>query len=188
MPYTITVSPAFSPEKIIEGTIGKFWDEFKKSAYETMPDLILNYMRTAIGSSVHRARSTGHLAKSMTIWRDSDTTDHIAWGIGHIPTLRKVAKYFFVVNFGRKFKGGPFIPGEGKGDKYRPVMFGNSPVDAGLRGRSPKGAPRATAVRKISSSNEHAPSTIANPLNYIEKTNRRLQIEVRKLLQKLSKD
>ena len=65
-----------------------------------------------------------------------------------------------------------------------PVMFGDSPANPALRGKVSKGSPRATVVRAITN-NENAPSTIAHPLNYISKTNRRLIIEVRKLLEKL---
>lgn len=180
--FTVTISPAFEPEKIIEETTTNIWFEFQQAAYIALPRLILTHMRNIINRSTNRARSTGHLAKSMTIWRDPDTKAHIRWGIGHIPTLLKVAPQFYVVNYGKKFTGEPFIPG---GGNYRPVMFGNSPVDSALRGKAPKGSPRATVFRKITSTDEHAPSTIANPLNYISKTNRKLEIEVRKLLQKL---
>ena len=67
-------------------------------------------------------------------------------------------------------------------------MLFRSPVEGSLRGKAPKGSPRATMVRKITAIDETAPSPIAHPLNYISKTNRKLEIEVRKLIQKLQKE
>lgn len=175
--FTISITPAFEPEVIIQETLGKLWSGFKIEAGLKLPKLITNYMQDTIKGRTKRSRSTGNLAKSMKHCPIAWTEMMLHWGIGHIPTLKTEVPYYKIINYGG-------VPPAG--GMYRPVMFGNQRADPSLRGNAPKGSPRASKVRMIMSQNEKVPSPI-RPMNYLESTNLKLQIEVRRLLAKLKR-
>lgn len=184
--FTVTISPAFKPEEIVESTLGVFWRDFQSHAYIGLPEMILIHMKQFINAGRKRAGGTGNLANAMTIYRDPDTKAHVHWGIGHIPTLMAQAPYYYVVNYGTMYKTDmPFIPGKGaKADGYRPISFGGEAPYGGLRGGAPKGSPRANLVKKITGERELLPSPI-RPSNFIEKTVFKLHQEINNLMTKI---
>ena len=177
MGITAKFSPKFDSKDFYHKTFGADWVFFQTHALESGRALT-TYIQHFIVSNHKRSDGKGKLAKAIEFYPLS-TTAQVHWGIGHIPTLNKKTKYWYVVNYGKMTNGKSFIPG---GGKYRPVKFADgSKADASQRGQ---GTSRATKWIKIK--DEQKPSLI-RPMNFIEAGYKMLQIHVVHLLARFKK-
>lgn len=111
-------------------------------------------MRKAIQNNAHR-HTTGKLAKHINV-EQSDTPDTFFVGVGNIDLLNSVAKYWYVVNYGKRFDTGvPYIPPAFSGS------FGGNAPDSSLAGI---GSDRATKDGQFSIK----PKKPIRPLRYIQ--------------------
>jgi len=168
----VRVTPVFRTTEIMKDTLQTDWFQFQLHAHETGKAL-LHYIQAFINSNRKRSGGKGTLAKAMTLDILS-TTGQIHWGLGNINTLNQRAKYWYVVNYGKKATGEAFIPG---GGRYRPIRFTDGPADPSKRGR---GTARVTQMKRITG-DEPRPSAI-RPMNYIEATYQQLIIHTKHLL------
>lgn len=169
------IVPRFNAKEIIDSTIRKDWFQFEQHAFAT-GNTLLKYMKSYINNNHKRSGAKGKLAGAINLDILS-TVGQIHWGIGHILTLNSRVKSWYVVNYGKKVGGQPFVPG---GGKYRPVMFEDGPADSSKRGR---GTSRATKFRKIQGG-EAIPNVI-RPMHYIEATYKMLRKHANLILLRL---
>jgi len=167
------ITPQFNTKEIIDSTIKTRWFEFQMEVVE-IGKRLHSYMVNYVNQNRKRSGGTGKLAGSIQFdWVVGPGT--ISWGIGLISTL---PQYWYVVNYGKKITGEPFIPG---GGKYRPYLFTDGKADAQKRG---KGTSQALGFRKRIGPLEPVPSVI-RPMNYIESTSGRLDAELATLFARL---
>jgi len=177
MGMRIKITPKFNVKRIISKTIERDWFEFQAQAFE-LGNKLLKYIRNYITTGLHRQGSTGNLAMAITLDRIHGA-GKIEWGIGNREVLNRQAPYWYVINYGKKITGEPFIPG---GGKYRPVKFTDGNADPSLRGT---GRARVTKVRRITKGT-NTPSSI-RPTNYIEATRLKLNIDIKNIIRKLKR-
>ena len=173
----VTITPKFSAKEIVDTTIKKDWFAFQSQSFD-LGNRMLTYMQTYINTHRKRSGGTGNLANAMQLSKTTGMAQ-IWWGIGHIPTLNKQAKYWYVLNFGKTVSGKKFIPG---GGKYRPVKFTDGRADSNKRAPSYGNAKAITIIKRRASDPLVSP---IRPINYIESTRHRLNKELELLITKL---
>lgn len=171
----LKITPRFSTKEIMDDTIRKHWTNFQYRAI-VMGGKLAHYMKHYITANRKRAGGTGNLSKAIK-FEKTVGAGVFSWGIGDINLLNNQAKYWYVVNYGKKISGGEFIPG---GRKYRPIEFTDGRADSSKRSQ---GTARAISFKRITG-NESIPSVI-RPMNYIQATRHQLDKEIRQLLAKL---
>ena len=173
------VTPTFNTTEIINTTLQKDWFKFQSHAFDTGKTL-LRYMQSFINANHKRSGAKGILARAMNFY-DLGTFGKakVEWGIGYIPTLNQKAKYWYVVNYGKKATGESFIPG---GGKYRPIYFTDGPAAASKRGA---GTARVTRLAKITTDRPGPRPSVIRPMHYIEATYRMLIIHTQRLVARL---
>ncbi len=170
---TVKITPKFSPEEIRKTTIEKDWFRFQYEAFN-LGAVLLRYMQSYINANRKRSGGSGRLAKSINLHKQTGA-GMIAWGIGHIPTLQNKVPYWYVLNYGKMFRGGLFIPGKGKG--MMGSFEGNRP-DVSMKGKGTQ--------RWINDGQYYMkPKTPIRPINYIESTLHRLYTGLNKIFRKI---
>lgn len=172
----LKITPRFSTREIMDDTIRKHWTNFQYRAVIVGAKLT-HYMRHYITSNRKRAGGTGNLARAIK-FEKTIGAGVFSWGIGNINLLNSQAKYWYVVNYGKKVSGELFVPG---GRKYRPIGFTDGRADSSKRGQ---GTAKAISFKKIAGGGDPIPSVI-RPINYIQATRHQLNKEIRLLLAKL---
>lgn len=166
----MTITPRFDTQEIINTTIKKDWFEFQNEAFN-LGEIIRNYMQAYINTHRHRRGGTGRLAKSIT-FKGLTGAGFVSWGIGNISRL---PAYWYVINYGKMVTGGEFIPARGK---FVPGSFeGNRPISS-LKG----GVQRFNY--KDGSGFGMKPGIPVRPINYIQATRAKLDIDMNILLAK----
>lgn len=168
--------PKWNSRKIVNDIIRREWFLFQNGAL-SIGKRMHNFIRRYINNNRKRTGGTGNLARSID-FQDLSSPGRISWGIGNIDKLQTSAPYWYVVNYGKKTKGGKFRPG---GGKYIPGRYSDGYPDSSKRGQ---GKYRATSIRKRT--NQKLPEFI-RPMHYIEVTNVRLESQINRLLARLSK-
>jgi len=173
--------PKFRTREIINSTITKDWDYFQEKAINLGKKLHKD-MRGYINTHRQRDGGTGHLAKTINFDKKAGAVlDRIWWGIGNLDKLNAEAKYWYVINNGKKTDGSEFIPG---GGKFVPGFFGSGNLpDANQKG---KGKESFTKTKGKGLKIGIRPGVI-RPMNYIEYTSAKLDKEIHKLLQSLKR-
>ena len=170
------ITPKFDVKTIVDSTILREWFLFQNEAFQ-LGSIILAYMQNFISANHKRDGGTGNLAKAM-ILETKTGAGEVFWGIGNIGKLSAEVPYYYVVNFGKKESGEPFIPGGGK-----PVFgyfgTGNDP-DPSLRGIG-------TEAFTLDKTKFKMYPGVIRPMNYIEATRAKLELEMRSLLNKLKR-
>jgi len=170
----VVITPMFNTKEIMDTTISKHWIDFQYKAFLFGKELH-SFMKGYLNAHRHRKGGTGKLAKAITFDAD-DPAGAVSWGIGNIDVLNKEVPYWYVINYGRKVSGEPFIPG---GGKFVPGFFGNGVApDPSMRG---VGTERFTYTpgKGIDSG---MVAGIIRPINYIEMTEAKLNQGLYKLL------
>jgi len=176
----MSVTPKFNAQKIIDETLKAYWEEIQLDFFE-LAEQTLQYMREYISSNTHRG-STGNLARSITLYKDPNTTGQIRWAIGDIEELQTKAPYYYVLNFGKYIGSSEeFIPGKRKGaaGTFVPGFFGEgNGADSSQKG---SGSEFFTKAKGVGMGIHPGP---IRPINYIEATIATLEKEVDNLLKK----
>ena len=175
--WTVKITPRFNTKEIHDKTIGRFWIDFQTQAWH-MGEGLHRYMISYINSNCKRAGSTGQLEKAIT----HDTIHGagiIGFGIGNMDILNAQAKHWYVINFGKKITGEPFIPFNGK---IRPIEFVDGPADPSKVG---VGNSQAIKFRRIQDPSKEPRPSIIRPMHYIEATQRLLLAHTKLLLARL---
>jgi len=172
----LKITPRFSTKEIIDSTIKKDWFLFQLEAHN-MGIALTAYMQSYINSNRKRRGGTGNLAKTIKFY-PLNTAGVVSWGIGSIAELNQQAKYWYVVNYGKKITGEAFVPYNGK---FTPGSFeGSRPNHAFAGGQGVmhfnKGDHSGFGMK--------AKSVIRN-INYIEATRAKLMIDMNRLLMRL---
>lgn len=118
------------------------------------------YFRRTIKQNTKRRGSTGTLSNSIQSKVYVDSADMVLVGIGNKADIQEVAKYWYVVNYGVKISGQPFLP---------PGNIGN------FEGKAPQsryagGSVSGRAMWSHGTPYYMQPKTF-RPMHYIEKTN-----------------
>ena len=171
MRITLKIAPRFRTKEFTDEIIRKQWMTFQRGALN-VGARVFRYMRLYI-NQYRKRKGTGNLAKSVTFEKEVGMA-RFWFGIGDINVLNANAPYWYVLNYGKKFTGGAFIPG---GGKWRPVRFNGTPAKGGTMGNQ-----RATAFVPIGGGN--VPRVI-RPLRYIDASTLKFDIEFRMLLAQL---
>ncbi len=167
----MNITPRFSVQEIIDTTIKKDWFRFQESAFR-LGVRMHAYMIGYINKNRNR-RGGGNLAKSINFESHAGAgLGMVSWGIGNITKLASDAPYWYWANYGGQ------IPG---GGAWRPAMFGDGRADASYRG---KGVSTATAFKTIGGGNIPSP---ARPINYIQATRARLDVDLMAILAALKR-
>lgn len=169
------ITPKLNIHKWCSEKISENWFELQAGIMD-MGRNLHSYMINYIKIHKHRFPSFGNLEKRIGFKIDTSHPAQIFWGIGYRPTLTKLAPYWHVLNYGKKITGQRFIPG---GGKYRPIKFGGSNANPGLRGQ---GSQLATSWIPIGGGKT---PTVIRPINYIEATQYQVNMELRKIIQLL---
>ena len=172
----LKITPRFSTKEIIDSTIKKDWFLFQLEAHN-MGIALTAYMQSYINSNRKRRGGTGNLAKTIKFY-PLNTAGVVSWGIGSIAELNQQAKYWYVVNYGKKITGEAFVPYNGKftpgsfeGSRPNPAFAGGQGVQHFNKGDgSGFGLKAKSAIR---------------PINYIESTRHKLMIDMNRLLARL---
>jgi len=176
-----TITPKFNTRQIIDSTIRKDWFIFQSEAMD-MGQSLHAYMQSYINSNRKRQGGTGNLANSINFSKKAGAgLGTIWWGIGHIPTLQSRAPYWYVVNYGKTVGGRPYIPNYGN---FVPGKFsgGDGRPNAGMRGKG------VESFRYASGSGMGMnPKSPIRPINYIQSTQHKLNIDLRALLNRLKR-
>lgn len=174
----MVVKPKFDVKRIINKTIEKDWINFQSRALN-MGKALHKYMQSYINRNRKRQGGTGRLSKAIDFAILATAPARIHWGIGSISKLNTIAKYWYVINYGKKVTGGQFIPG---GGKFVPGYFGtgNRP-DSSLKGRG-----KESFTHSPRSSMGMYPGII-RPMHYIEATRYRLSRRLKRLIMGLRK-
>jgi len=172
----MSITPKFNTKTIVSDTIGRTWFTFQNEAH-LLGVALTAYMQSYINSNRRRRGGTGNLAKAIKFY-PLNTVGVVSWGIGSIAELNQQAKYWYVVNFGKKITGEDFVPYNGK---FTPGSFeGSRPNHAFAGGRGVmhfnKGDHSGFGMK--------AKSVIRN-INYIEATRAKLMIDMNRLLMRL---
>jgi len=136
----------------------------------------VDYMQKYIDSHRKRRGGTDILLNSIQLYRQHGAGS-VFWGVG---LMSELPPYWYVINYGKKMTGEPFIPGMGK---TRPVVFSDGNADPTLRGA---GTGEKYIHKKITGGNEPIPSVV-RPMNYIQATRARLNANINNLLKRLKK-
>jgi hypothetical protein len=97
---TASITPQFDSKIIYHETIEKDWMIFQSEAY-SLGEKMLAYMRNYIADNSKRSGKTGNLIQAIKLYGQAGAgTAQIWWGIGHIPELNSIAKYWTLLNFG----------------------------------------------------------------------------------------
>jgi hypothetical protein len=177
--WKITITPKFNSKKLYHETLGTDWAEFQLEA--NIAGLsTANYMINYINNNCKRAGSTKKLEGAIR-WEQISTTAGISWGVGNLATLNAIAKYWYVVNYGKKITGEDFVPG---GSQYRPVEFVDGKANPTKAGQ---GHSQVTKWKRIENPSTEPRPNIMRPMGYIEATQRELVKYLRGLLKKFGK-
>jgi len=164
------IIPKFRSRDIIED-LHKIWFDFQAGALN-VGKIAHQYMINYISNHKHRKGGTGKLEKSIDFVSTAGAgSGSVFWGIG---TIANLPSYWYWANFGGQ------IPG---GGNWRPVHFtdGNpTPAKKGI------GTNKATAFGNIEKVGGFPPSP-ARPINYIQKTRARVDINLRNLIIRLKR-
>ena len=173
----VKITPKFMAHEVFMGTIGYNLAIFQNEAL-MMGQGLHAYMINYINSRRHRRQgpkvNSESLTKVIKFHIISTGPAIISWGIGDIDELNKVAKHWYVLNYGRMVSGAPFIPGGGK--KVSGYF-------------SPSGAPdssKAGGNEPFIHGTGHAmtPKKAIRSIPYIDATRFKLNLEAMRLLQK----
>jgi len=173
------ITPRFSVREIIDSTIGKDWFRFQAEAM-ALGQSLHAYMQSFINSNRKRQGGSGNLAKSINFDKKAGAgLGRIWWGIGHIPTLQSRAPYWYVVNYGKTVSGRPYIPNYGN---FVPGRFsgGDGRPQASMRGKGVESFRYAP-----DSGMGMNPRSPIRPMNFIQSTRHKLNIDLRAILDRL---
>lgn len=167
---TIT-NPKFDTKEIYDSIIQKEWIRLQNLVLE-LGEHLLEYIQTYINSRTHRDGKTGKLANAMKLDVQAGAGEAgISWGIGHIPTLNVEVSYWYLLNFG----GLTAIAKQGRG------------VGGSFNGEAPSPTKTGTGVgtQRFTQENNSffmIPKSPIRPMNYIEATRQKLNMEINKIL------
>ena len=175
------ITPRFSAREIIDSTIKRDWFQFQAEAMN-MGQSIHAYMQSYINSNRKRRGGSGNLAHSINFDKKAGAgLGRIWWGIGHIPTLQTRAPYWYVVNYGKTVGGRPYVPNYGN---FVPGRF------SGGDGR-PQSSMRGKGVESFTYASDSGmgmfPQSPIRPINYIQATRHKLDIDLRVILNNLKR-
>jgi len=179
--FKMKVTPRFKTKKLWDETVQKDWFKFQERAlvlgYRT-----LRYMKSYINANRKREGGSGNLAKSVDFVKEAGAgLGRIFWGIGSLDRLNTRAPYWYVVNSGKTVSGSPYIPARGG---FVPGYF-----------RGGDGRPKAEYAGK---GREHFdyqsgagsgiwPTHPIRPINYIQASQVKMELELTKILQALKR-
>lgn len=170
------ITPKFNTKRFIDETIGKDWKRFSTEA-KLLGVVLTSYMQSYINSNRKRRGGTGNLSNIIKFY-SLNVPGMVSWGIGSIAELNQSAKYWYVINYGKKISGevfvpynGKFVPGSFEGNRPNPAFAGEQGVMHFNKGDG-------------SGFGMKAKSVIRN-INYIEATRAKLMIDMNRLLARL---
>jgi len=158
MGMNMTITPKFTAREVMI-PLYKDWNSFKAFTMKLGMN-IHNYMQNYINARRHRRGGTGNLANAIN-FVDLSTPKTIGWGIGDINLLQKKAPYWYVINYGKKITGEPFIPG---GGKFVPGSFEGHASEGALAGGVEKFNYKDGSKMGIK------PKSVIRPIDYIDST------------------
>lgn len=178
MPYKIKIEQRGQKPKDFMKDVKKNCEAITQ-AMSDLGDMTATMMASFVMTSTKRQPATGRLADAITK-QIKPGIDVSAVGIGE---KTKLPPYWFVVNYGVKLDGSPFIPGDGA---TIPGTFDGNPPDSAYRGipggggeRFGKDARRKSAVKA---------TVPIEPMNYIEKTQTWLDVQWKQYIQARTKN
>lgn len=162
-----TFTPKFNVNEIMHDFVGKDWFRLQELV-NILGEHILSYMQDYINTRSHRDGKTGNLANAITIDQYAGAGE-VGWGIGKITTLDQNAPYWYLLNFGGK----TFVAQFGLG------------VGGSFNGNSPDSSKAGTGVgtERFGDGNfVMFPKNPIRPLNYIESSRQKLDLEIKKII------
>jgi len=166
--------PKFSAKQIMNETVSKQWFLLQYEVYK-LGHRTKSYIQNYINSHRKRKGGSGKLAKAMELtMRAGIGRGQVFWGIGNINKLNTAVPYWYVINYGKKVTGQPFVPGGGK------------MVPGSFEGDAPNGNLEGRGTQQFKKGNQYAIKPgIVRPINYISSTYKYLNKEFTLLLAKL---
>ena len=163
--FSATFDPKFDAKLIYDEIIAKNWFEIQLRVYELGNDM-LSYMQQYITAQIKGKDSTGNLVRSIKLHAEAGAGEGtVAWGIGYIPEMNKIAPYWRLMNYGGSTWHGDyhFVPGFFSGDKfvYNPTIKEGKALPSGVKG-------------------------VITPMNYIDVTRMQADRELNKILRSLT--